>query len=146
MAEQVGKQPEREGQVTPCLRYKDAKAAIGWLVRVLGFHEHLVVPGEGDEIVHAQLTFGQGMVMLSSDREDQYGFRAPGPGGAGAALNCFIISDPDALFARATAAGEKALEGGIVDTSYGSRAFTLRDPEGHLWHFGTYDPWAAPAA
>lgn len=136
---------DRAGQVTPCLRYKDAKAAIAWLARVVGFAEQLVVPGQGDEIMHAQLTLGAGMVMLSSDREDQYGFRAPGPDGSGAALNCFIIPDLDALFARATAAGETALEGGVVDTAYGSRAFTLRDPEGHLWHFGTYDPWAPPA-
>lgn len=145
MAEAVGKQADRDGQVTPCLRYKDAKAAIGWLTRVVGFAEQLVVPGEGDDIVHAQLTLGRGMVMLSSDRQDLYGFHAPGPDGSGAALNCFIIADLDTLFARITAAGEKPLEGGIVDTNYGSRAFTLRDPQGHLWHFGTYDPWAPPA-
>lgn len=132
---------DRNGQVTPCLRYRDAPAAIAWLVRVLGFAEQLVVPGEDGGITHAQLVLGQGMVMLGSDREDIYGFRAPGPDGAGAALNCFIITDIDAAYARAGAAGEKALEGGIIDTPYGSRAFTLRDPEGHLWHLGTYDPW-----
>lgn len=134
---------DRNGQVTPCLRYRDAPAAIAWLVRVLGFTEQLVVPGEDGGITHAQLVLGQGMVMLSSDREDIYGFRAPGPDGAGAALNCFIITDIETAYARAVAAGEKALEGGIIDTPYGSRAFTLRDPEGHLWHLGTYDPWKA---
>lgn len=132
---------DRNGQVTPCLRYRDAAAAIAWLSRVLGFVEQLVVPGEGGDITHAQLVLGQGMVMLGSDREDMYGFRAPGADGSGAALNCFIITDIDAAYARALAAGEKALEGGITDTPYGSRAFTLRDPEGHLWHLGTYDPW-----
>lgn len=131
----------RNGQVTPCLRYRDAKAAIAWLGRVVGFTEHLVVPGEEDRITHAQLVLGTGMVMLGSDRQDMYGFRAPGPNGSGAALNCFIIDDLDALFDRVTAEGETALEGGVVDTPYGSRAFTIRDPEGHLWHFGTYDPW-----
>jgi uncharacterized glyoxalase superfamily protein PhnB len=132
---------DRNGQVTPCLRYRDAPAAIAWLGRVLGFTEQLVVPGEDGSIAHAQLVLGQGMVMLGSDREDMYGFRAPGPDGSGAALNCFIITDIDAAYARARAAGEKALEGGITETPYGSRAFTLRDPEGHLWHLGTYDPW-----
>ncbi|MFV3076777.1 VOC family protein [Niveispirillum fermenti] len=134
----------RNGQVTPCLRYRDARAAIAWLSRTIGFVEQLVVPDAGDGITHAQLVLGSGMVMLGSDRKDQYGFRAPGPDGAGAALNCFIITDLDTLYARAVAAGATALEGGIVETGYGSRAFTLRDPEGHLWHFGTYDPWQAP--
>ncbi|OYQ35276.1 glyoxalase [Niveispirillum lacus] len=133
------------GLVTPCLRYRDARSAIAWLVRVLGFTEQLVVPGEGDDIAHAQLVLGIGMVMLGSDRQDMYGFRAPRPDGAGAALNCFVIDDLDDLFARVVGAGERALEGCVLDTPYGSRAFTVRDPEGHLWHFGTYDPWASPS-
>lgn len=138
MAEKKG----RNGTVTPCLRYHDAAAAIDWLCNVVGFEQHLVVPDGDGGITHAQLVLGAGMIMLGSDRADQYGFRAPGPDGSGAALNCFIIDDLDALYARTTAAGVAALEGGIIDTQYGSRAFTIRDGEGHLWHFGTYDPWA----
>ena len=30
----------------------------------------------------------------------------------------------------------------IEDASYGGRGFTCRDPEGHVWSVGTYDPWA----
>jgi uncharacterized glyoxalase superfamily protein PhnB len=131
----------RYGQITPCLRYKDAPAAIDWLCRVVGFRPQLVVPDEDGGIAHAQLILGNGMVMLGSDREDGYGFGAPGPEGTGASLNCLIIPELDGLFAQVAAAGAVALEGRIVDTDYGSRAFTLRDPEGHLWHFGTYDPW-----
>lgn len=146
MSQPAGKRVDREGRVTPCLRYRDARAAIGWLVRTLGFCEHLVVPGEGDDIAHAQLVWGAGMIMLSSDRHDFYGFHAPAADGAGAALNCFVVDDLDALYARVTGAGAVALEGRIEDTPYGSRCFTLRDPEGHLWHFGTYDPWAVSTA
>lgn len=135
-----------EGAVCPALRYRDAGAAIDWLCRVVGFTRHLVVPdGEGG-IAHAQLVMGGGMVMLGSDREDRYvGFHAPGPDGRGAACTCLLIHDVDALHARVTAEGATALEGGVIDTDYGSRCFTLRDPEGHLWHFGTYDPWRAAA-
>ena len=28
-------------------------------------------------------------------------------------------------------------------TDYGSREFTVKDPEGHSWSVGTYNPWAA---
>ena len=27
------------------------------------------------------------------------------------------------------------------DQPYGGRLYSCRDPEGHVWHFGTYDPW-----
>jgi uncharacterized glyoxalase superfamily protein PhnB len=45
------------------------------------------------------------------------------------------------LYARAKAAGaEIVME--IEDQDYGGRLYSCRDPEGHLWNFGTYDPWA----
>jgi uncharacterized glyoxalase superfamily protein PhnB len=51
-----------------------------------------------------------------------------------------IVSDADALYARAKAAGAKiVLE--IKDEDYGGRGFSCRDLEGRLWNFGTYDPW-----
>jgi uncharacterized glyoxalase superfamily protein PhnB len=28
-----------------------------------------------------------------------------------------------------------------ADTEFGSRGFMCRDPEGHIWNVGTYDPW-----
>jgi uncharacterized glyoxalase superfamily protein PhnB len=29
----------------------------------------------------------------------------------------------------------------LEDQDYGSRDFAVRDPEGNIWSFGTYDPW-----
>ena len=29
----------------------------------------------------------------------------------------------------------------IKDEDHGGRGYSCRDPEGHLWNFGTYDPW-----
>lgn len=116
-----------EGKVCPCLRYRDAGAAIDWLCRVVGFEQQLAVPDGQGGIAHAQLTLGAGLVMLSSDREDQYGFRAPHPDGTGAAMCCFLISRIDDLYARVTAAGVAALEGGLIETDYGSRCFTIKD-------------------
>jgi uncharacterized glyoxalase superfamily protein PhnB len=53
-----------------------------------------------------------------------------------------IVDDPDAHHARAVAAGaEIVLE--LHDQDYGSRDYSARDPEGYVWHFGTYRP-AAP--
>ena len=59
--------------VIPAMRYRDANAAIEWLCKAFGFEKHLVVPGENGTVAHAQLAFGNGMIMLGSAREDEFG-------------------------------------------------------------------------
>ena len=129
--------------VIPCLRYRDAPAAIEWLGRAFGFEKHLVVPNEDGTIAHAQLSFGNGMIMLGSVQDSEFGRLMKQPdeiGGAETQSAYVIVADADALYARAKAAGaEIVLE--IKEEDYGGRGFTCRDVEGHLWNFGTYDPW-----
>jgi uncharacterized glyoxalase superfamily protein PhnB len=50
-----------------------------------------------------------------------------------------VVPEIDALYERARAAGAEIVMA-IRDTEYGSRDFAARDPEGHLWSFGTYAP------
>ena len=59
--------------IIPTMRYKDAPAAIEWLCNAFGFKKHLVVPGENDTIAHAQLSFGNAMIMLGSENDNEYG-------------------------------------------------------------------------
>jgi uncharacterized glyoxalase superfamily protein PhnB len=56
------------------------------------------------------------------------------PGSFGAYV---VTDDPESLYARAVAAGATSVREPF-DTEYGSRDFTVRDPEGNLWAFGTY--------
>ena len=129
--------------VIPTLRYRDAVAAIDWLCRAFGFTRHLVVPGEHGAIAHAQLTFGNGMIMLGSGRDDDFGALQKTPadlGGVGTQSPYVIVADADAHHARAVAAGAQVIRE-LRDEDYGGRGYSCRDPEGHLWHFGTYDPW-----
>ena len=51
----------------------------------------------------------------------------------------------DELFERARATGARVVQP-VVDTEYGSHAFTVADYEGNHWHFGTYDPLGESAA
>jgi uncharacterized glyoxalase superfamily protein PhnB len=132
--------------VVPSLRYQDAPKAIDWLCRAFGFERHLVVPGEGDTIAHAQLTFGRGMIMLGSSGTHGGGFdelvKAPGElGGVGTQSLYVIVDDADAHLARARAAGAEIVLD-VEDKDYGGRGYSCRDLEGHVWSFGTYDPWA----
>ena len=133
--------------VIPGMRYRDAPAAIEWLCRVLGFSKGLVVPGEGDIILHAQLTLGDGMVMLGSERDDAQGalMSVPGPGGANTQSAYVVVDDPEAVHARAVAAGAEIVSP-LDSPEYGGTFFACRDPEGHVWNVGSYDPWAEPAA
>ena len=38
-------------------------------------------------------------------------------------------------------AGANTIVLDIKDEDYGGRGYTCKDIEGHLWNFGTYDPW-----
>ncbi|MDH3292402.1 MAG: VOC family protein [Gemmatimonadota bacterium] len=130
--------------VIPTQRYADAVVATEWLCRAFGFEQHLVVPGENGTIAHAQLTFGNGMIMLGSARDDEYGRMIKQPsniGGAETQAPYVIVDDVDAHYARPKAAGATIVLA-PKDQSYGGRLYTCRDLEGHLWNFGTYDPWA----
>jgi uncharacterized glyoxalase superfamily protein PhnB len=128
--------PAPSPQVWPSLRAADARALIRFLVDVVGFEE-TVVYGEGDRVDHAQLSWPPGGgVMLGSARpaddvDDHFPIR---PGTFGAYV---VTDDVEAVHARAAAGGAE-ITGALNRTDYGSYGFTLRDPEGNTWSFGTY--------
>jgi uncharacterized glyoxalase superfamily protein PhnB len=130
--------------IIPRLRYRDAPRAIEWLCAAFGFEKQAVYPGPDGTIAHAQLTMGNGMIMLGSvGKESEWGrlIRQPDElGGAETQSAYLIVADADAVYARAKAAGAEIVLD-IKDEAYGGRGFTCRDPEGHVWHFGTYNPW-----
>ena len=129
--------------VIPTMRYHDAAAAIEWLCKAFGFDKHLVVPGENGIIAHAELTFGNGMIMLGSAHDDEFGKLVKTPrdvGGVGTQSAYIVVADTDAHYRRAVAAGAEVVMD-IEDKGYGGRGYACRDPEGHVWNFGSFDPW-----
>ncbi len=85
------------------------------------------------------------MIMLGSAKNDEYGrnFKSPNEtGGIETRSAYLVVADADAVYARAQEAGATILRP-IQNTDYGSREFTVKDPEGHSWSAGTYDPWKA---
>src|SRR3546814_17357000 len=69
----VTRPAETTATVIPAIRYRDAPAAIDWLCDAFGFERHMVVEGEDGAVAHAQLPFGNGMVMLGTHRDDGNG-------------------------------------------------------------------------
>lgn len=136
---------ESRSTIIPALRYRDAPAAIDWLCQVLGFERHTVYANPDGTIGHAELTLGGGMIMLGSVKDDAYGrgFASPDKLDGKETRSAYIVvPDADAVYARAQAAAA-VIARPIENMPYGSREFTVRDPEGHSWSVGTYDPWAA---
>jgi uncharacterized glyoxalase superfamily protein PhnB len=131
----------RGGRIIPALRYRDAAAAIDWLCDAFGFARKMVVPGTSGRVAHAELTLGNGMIMLG-DVETEYGrlVAAPVKGEPVTQGIYVVVEDADAHYARVKAAGAEIVLD-IKTQDYGGRDYTVRDLEGHVWTFGTYDPW-----
>ena len=130
--------------VIPGLRYRDAVTMIDWLSRAFGFEKHAVYMGKNETVAHAQMTFGNGMIMLGSvdsGTPSSALLRQPVEiGGAETQSPYLVVSDCEALYAKAKAAGAEIISE-LEKKDYGGSGFTCRDPEGHIWHFGSYDPW-----
>ena len=135
---------ESKACIIPTMRYKDARTAIDWLCKAFGFEKHLIVHGENNTIAHAQLTYGNSMIMLSSENENDYGKLVKTPeslNGNNTQAPYIIVEEIDEHYERAVAAGAQILID-IKDEDYGGRGFTCKDTEGYIWSFGSYDPWA----
>jgi uncharacterized glyoxalase superfamily protein PhnB len=133
----------------PCLRYADAPAAIDFLCTAFGFERQAVFtdPDDATIVHHAQLLLDGNMIMLGSDRpgetKDIYRWKTPAEAGGITMCVCAVIDDPDAHHARAAAAGAEIVRGPYDNQGYPGRAYDARDPEGNVWNFGSYDPFAA---
>ena len=121
------------------MTYGDPAAAIDWLERALGFERSSVHEDPQGRIAHAELRFGDGMVMLGPSGPNDFGLKTARELGAASQGVYLVVDDIDACFARVTAAGAAILRP-LADSDYGSREFMARDSEGNLWSVGTYEP------
>ncbi|MEW2489629.1 VOC family protein [Streptomyces sp. NPDC048411] len=126
--------------IYPTILYSDAKAAIRTLTEGLGFTEEAVYEGENGTVLHAELSWGNGRVMLGS--KGRGGIFAKAMTDAGPSGVYVVVDEVDAHHARAVEYGVEILMP-PTDQDYGSRDYTARDAEGNVWSFGTYAPGSA---
>ncbi|WP_328891429.1 VOC family protein [Streptomyces sp. NBC_00316] len=126
--------------ICPTILYDDAKAAIRILTEGLGFTEEAVHEGENGVVLHAELSCGNGRVMLGSRGRE--GIFAKAMAGAGPSGVYVVVDEVDAHHARAVEHGVEILLP-PTDQDYGSREYMARDAEGNVWSFGTYAPGSA---
>jgi uncharacterized glyoxalase superfamily protein PhnB len=127
----------------PSIRYRDARAAIEWLCTAFGFEKHAVYEDGDGHIKHAQLTFGTGMLMLSDEKDDHFAELFTRPDdvrGRQTQTVTVTVTDCKAHYERAKAAGAKIVSD-YEEKDYGGAGYGCRDLEGHIWWFGSYNPW-----
>lgn len=131
--------PKGWPRISSALVYDDASAAIDWLARAFGFEVRLRVDGEDGQVRHAELVFGEGLIMLGSGAGDPLRKSPRALGGVNTQALCVVVDDADAHCARARAAGAKiVMEPSTKD--YGpdywvDRTYEAEDLEGHRWWF-----------
>ena len=122
---------------------------IEWLVKTFGFEKQAVYANQNGVVMHAQLSFGNGMVMVGSVNNGTPSstlLKQPDEiGGAETQTPYLVVSEIDGVYTRAKAAGAKMLMD-LEEKDYGGQSFTCSDPEGHVWHVGTFDPWESTPA
>jgi uncharacterized glyoxalase superfamily protein PhnB len=126
------------------MRYRDPNAAVDWLCNAFGFKPHQVFKNAQGTVVHAELAFGTSVLMIGPVADTPFGKYLKQPdeiSGAVTQAVYVIVDDADAHYAKAKEAGAEILLD-IKTQDYGGRDYTCRDPEGHIWSFGTYSPWA----
>jgi uncharacterized glyoxalase superfamily protein PhnB len=137
------KTPEGWPRISPSIFYEDAAKAIDWLCRAFGFEVKLKVEGEGGRIEHSELTYGDGLIMVSTmGKERPVPMPAKSPravGGANTMSLCVFVDDADAHCAHARKAGAEILDEPKT-TDYGDeywsdRSYRAKDLEGHHWWF-----------
>ena len=126
--------------VIPCLRYADAPAAIAFLCDAFGFERHVIYADDLDNSIihHAQLTLGEGMLMLGSVRDGEseslYTWST--------ACVYMVVEDVDTHCLHARNEGAVVVDEPHDNPGYPGRGYTALDPEGNVWSFGSFDPWA----
>jgi PhnB protein len=124
--------PDNYPRLTAYLAIDGAADAIDFYTRVLGAKERMRMPMPDGKVGHAELEFGDSVVMLS-DAAPEMGHVDPKRLGGSPVTLSVYVEDVDRTFADALAAGATSLEP-VADKFYGDRSGQFEDPWGHRWN------------
>lgn len=120
--------------VCPYLVIQNAASAMTFYKDVFGATERMRLDGPDGTIYHAEIAFGESVIMLADEFPDM-GFLSPQSIGGSAVSLMVYVDDCDALYDRAIAAGATSQQE-PNDQVYGDRTCRVQDPFGHVWSFG----------
>jgi len=128
-------QSSRRPSLGSAVFYQDPAAALDWLERAFGFERTMVVTDVDGNVVHAEMRFGDGYIMVGPEWDRQTASPASLGGRNTQCVHVQLTVDVDAHCERALAAGAVIVRE-LADQFYGDRSYSARDPEGHVWSFG----------
>jgi PhnB protein len=128
--------PDGYPRVSASLCVDGAAAAIDFYQQVFGATERMRIAGPDGKVGHAELQIGDSVVMVADEYPDMDVYGPRKVGGTPVTLSVYV-EDVDATFAKAVAAGAKALRD-PEDQFYGDRAGRFEDPFGHQWGVATH--------
>jgi len=128
--------------VTPYLIIRDAARALEFYKKAFAATEVMRFPAPGGKIGHAEIKIAGGVVMLA-DESPEMGHKSPQALGGTPITLMFYVSDVDAQFAKAVAAGGTVKQA-LKDQFYGDRSGTITDPFGHIWTIATHKEDVSP--
>ncbi len=134
--------PDGYPRVSPYLCVNGGTAALEFYKSVFGATERMRMPAPDGRIGHAELQFGDSVIMLA-DEYPEMDIRSPRAIGGTPVTISVYVEDVDAVFNRAVAAGAKSVR--AVETQfYGDRSGQFEDPFGHRWSVATHVEDVAP--
>jgi len=128
--------PDGYPRLSPSLAVHDGNAAIAFYCSVLGATERMRMEAPGGKVAHAELTFGDSVLMVN-DEFPEAGTTSPKSVGGTPVTISLYVDDVDDVFKRAIAEGATELRR-VEDQFYGDRAGSFVDPFGHRWYVATH--------
>jgi uncharacterized glyoxalase superfamily protein PhnB len=118
----------------PSVVYQDNRAALKWLEQAFGFEPSEILTDADGKIVHAEMTYGDGVVMIGSEWADWTRSPASLGGKNTQRIHVRVARGIDEHCARARQAGARIVME-PADQFYGDRTYIAADLEGHHWSF-----------
>jgi PhnB protein len=128
--------PDGYHTVTPYFTVRNSAAAIEFYKTAFGAVEVMRFDLPGGGVAHAEIQIGDSKVMFG-DEHPEWGNKSPQTLGGTASGLCIYVTDCDAVFAKALAAGATVMKP-LADQFYGDRSGTVIDPFGHAWTIATH--------
>ena len=126
--------PYGRSAFTSALFYKDPLAALAWLEKAFGFERVMLITDNAGNLVHSQMRFGDGQIMVGTEWTDYVASPASTGGRNTQSIHVHLADGIDAHCAQAKAAGGVIVRE-LENQFYGDRTYAVRDPEGHVWSF-----------